>query len=434
MLNKVAALITQIFSTKIAIDLVFSFLSFGVLALSGVLINIVVALTHGAEVLGAFNIVYAFYIVISQFSSLGVHLSTLRHASIFSKRKLTLTKIFWNAIIISLVGGIVCTTFIYATLHLFELLFTSELVSKGINIALLGLLLFPATKVIIFFLNGIRQIKFFSICQSLRYITVAGVVVFVSLSNNPFHFAFFCFFAAEILVIILGISFLLIKKIIGTFAYSKAWFIRHLKFGLASLPTNILSEINTRVDVLLIGLILGEKATGVYSFTAMIFDGFFHLIVLIRINLNPILVKITNSLDFVKFHKTRDLIRLYIWPAFALLFITLAIAYHILVVDLHFFGSDFADGEIVLWILLGGLTLLSPLVPFDQILLVSGHVKHQNIQQFLVAGINVLVGVSLIGLIGISGAALGTILGHTAGLAYMALKVRNIYGWNLAGL
>src|SRR5689334_8318615 len=52
-------------------------LSFAVLGVCGVLINLVIARAYGASVLGVFNQALTIYIFVSQFCAFGIHLSVL---------------------------------------------------------------------------------------------------------------------------------------------------------------------------------------------------------------------------------------------------------------------------------------------------------------------------------------------------------------------
>ena len=62
-------------SSKIKTDLVFNYLSLIVLGGSGVLINLIIAKFAGIEVLGVFNQLFTLYLIVSQFTVLGVQFS-----------------------------------------------------------------------------------------------------------------------------------------------------------------------------------------------------------------------------------------------------------------------------------------------------------------------------------------------------------------------
>ena len=63
---------------------------------------------------------------------------------------------------------------------------------------------------------------------------------------------------------------------------------KHLVFGFRGLGAGMFAEFNSRVDVLVIGFFLEDRAVGIYSFAAMLVDGIYHVLAMIRINFNPI--------------------------------------------------------------------------------------------------------------------------------------------------
>ena len=68
-------------SGKLTRDIGYSLGSFAVLALSGLVINLVITALRDAAALGVFNQSYAIYILVSQLATFGLHYSVLRHAA-----------------------------------------------------------------------------------------------------------------------------------------------------------------------------------------------------------------------------------------------------------------------------------------------------------------------------------------------------------------
>ena len=67
------------------------------------------------------------------------------------------------------------------------------------------------------------------------------------------------------------------------------------RFGNKALTGNFLLDINTRVDVFLLGILLNDRAVGLYSFAATVAEGAMQLPVLLRNNINPVLSKAWNK-------------------------------------------------------------------------------------------------------------------------------------------
>ena len=68
---------------KLSRDIAYTLGSFFVLAISGIVINIVIMGFRDAAALGVFNLAYAVYIMLSQFAVWGLHYSVLRHAAYY---------------------------------------------------------------------------------------------------------------------------------------------------------------------------------------------------------------------------------------------------------------------------------------------------------------------------------------------------------------
>ena len=55
---------------------------------------------------------------------------------------------------------------------------------------------------------------------------------------------------------------------------SKSWLIEHLNFGVKGFLSGALAEVNTRVDVILLGLYTNFTIVGIYTFAATFAEGF----------------------------------------------------------------------------------------------------------------------------------------------------------------
>ena len=79
-------------------------------------------------------------------------------------------------------------------------LFNSAFVGESISYAALGLTLFPLNKVLVAYFNGLREMKVFSLLQSLRFFFVMLFVTIVAISMMPMKYATLGFFFAEAIV------------------------------------------------------------------------------------------------------------------------------------------------------------------------------------------------------------------------------------------
>jgi Na+-driven multidrug efflux pump len=70
-------------------------------------------------------------------------------------------------------------------------------------------------------------------------------------------------------------------------------------------------------------------------------------------------------------------------------------------------------------------------VPFDNLMVVSGHPGYQATQQMLTVIMNALLAALLIPALGIEGAAIGTAAGYTSGIIMLLLLSHRMLGWDL---
>ena len=72
-LLKLIGLQREDLSSKFGQDVIWNVASYGIMAVSGVVINVIIWLVYSPDVLGVFNQVFAVYVIASQFAVAGVH-------------------------------------------------------------------------------------------------------------------------------------------------------------------------------------------------------------------------------------------------------------------------------------------------------------------------------------------------------------------------
>lgn len=415
--------------SKLSQDILWTIGSFAILAASGIFINIVVAYFRGAEALGIFNQAYSVYIVVSQIAAFGVHYSVLRSAAYHDSNREELGSILLSGLVPALLLGILFAGLTLLAEPLFARLLSAP-TAEAISYAALGLALFPANKVAISFLNGLREMKAFALFQALRYIIVAAVVTYVSAVDLPFVYATFCFFIAELVTIVGSLAYVLVRQLTGRWRITRAWSVMHFTFGGKSLAAGMLGEINTRVDILCLGLFLDDAAVGVYSFAAMLIDGLYHLLAMVRVNFNPVLVGAIRDGAWPEAQRLLRQSRRFTPLVMGGLAVGVFVFYW-LVTSYAVPERGLQAGLPSLLILLVGLTVVSAYIPFDNLLLVGGYPAYQTLQQFIAVFTNAALNVALIPLVGLEGSAIGTAASWLTSIVVLTFLVDRFYGWNL---
>lgn len=415
---------------KLGKDIAWTVGSFVVLAASGMLINLAVAFLRPAEDLGIFNLAYAVYIIVSQLAVLGIHYSVLRHAALNHDQPGELGALLGSAILPVLVLGVAAAATIVLAEPWIVRAFDSVRAGQAISNAALGIALFPVSKVLVSFLNGLRHMKAFALLQSGRYIIVAAVAIGYAASEADFTNATLCFFIAEVATLVLAIGYIAAQRLVRNLCAIASWRREHVRFGSRALAAGMFGEINTRVDVICLGLFLSDREVGIYSFVALFLDGMYHLLTMVRVNFNPVL---TVAVGELRWPDAQRLLRLS-WRIVPLIMLVMSVAvfaFFWLLTTQFFPERDFGEGFSALAILLVGLVLVSALVPFDNLLMMSNYPVLQTLQQAFAVLVNVVFNLALIPIWGIEGAAIGTAASLMASVLALSMLSQRFLGWNL---
>jgi O-antigen/teichoic acid export membrane protein len=425
-----ATLIHRWRAHKLTRDIGWTLGSFAMLAASGMVINLVVAGARDAAALGVFNQAYAVYIIASQLATVGLHYSVLRHAALHDAEEHTRGHMFFTAAACALVLGIAAALIVGFGAGLLAHVFDSEATGRAIAWAATGLTLFSLNKVLLAYLNGLRHMRAFSVLQGLRYLVVMVVVCTVAASPWPIERATLGFLVAEAVTMVGAGAYLSHARLARHLHFSREWLGRHMRFGAKGLAAGMFAEFNSRIDVLLIGIFLPDRDVGVYSFAAMMVDGVYHVLAMVRLNFNPVLVGSLRDGDHARAVGLRRQSARFVLPA-TLVMGGLAVAALAVLATWVVPHKGLMEGLPSLLILMCGLSLVSVLVPFDNLLMVSGHPGYQTVQQVITVAANALVAVALLPLLGIAGAACGTAVSYVAGAAALLAFSRRVVGWNL---
>lgn len=415
---------------KLTRDIAYTLGSFAVLAVSGIVINLVVAGVRNAEALGVFNQAYAVYIIASQLATVGLHYSVLRHAALHANDPDARGRLLWTAGAATIVLGAMAAAGIWLMSGWLGEQFDSSTTGRAVGYAATGLLLFPLNKVLLAYLNALRLMRAFSALQAGRYLIVMGVVTAVAVSSYSIEVSTLAFVVAEIVTAAGALGYIAWRRVVGRVAFERAWLATHLAFGAKGLAAGMFAEFNSRIDVLLIGFFLPDREVGIYSFAAMLVDGLYHVLAMVRLNFNPLLVSSLRDADHAQARQLRRQSRRFVLPATALLALAAVVTFWLLA-TLVVPEKGLAEGLMSLVILLVGLVLVSALIPFDNLLMVAGHPGYQTLQQCATVTANVLFAVVLLPRLGIEGAAVGTAMSYLAGVMALLWFARRVVGWNL---
>ena len=379
--------------------------------------------------LGLFNLAYSIYMIVSQVAVWGIHYSVLRFSAVLKPQSARSESMLSTGLLMALAFGVISAFVVFIVAPLFSIVFNSDGLQDAVKYSALGILLFPANKVLLAGLNGMHQMRWYALLQSLRYVLVLAAVAALAFSSLSAATLTLSFSVAE--TITFAFALLAYRKLnLLRWIPSSRWCKRHFSFGSQGLAGGIMVEINARIDIFFIGALLNERAVGIYSFAAMLVDGTQHLLTVIRTNYNPLLAQFVFKRDIAAIRQLYRRGAVKIMLALFLFVSLLLLSYWIFVFWIAP-GKGLQESWVVLAILLCSLWLVSSIVPFDNILLVGGFPNWQAAQYFLVAITNVVICTLLIPSIGILGAAIGTGAAYVVGAGAVVLMSKRLIGVKL---
>jgi O-antigen/teichoic acid export membrane protein len=412
--------------------------AFAFIAIGGAAIHVLLGRFYGAEVLGAFNQALTVYIVCSQLSVLGVHYHVLREVSIATsieaegERRRAIARITVAGLLaiatLSLpiaAGGVIAQTWVAQ-------LFASPGTGAAWFWLALTLPFFSANKILFAAINGLERLRTLAVLNASRYVVLAlALGVFVSSGLNPFYLTSI-FLVSELLLFLIGLAVL--ADMLSAWRLDDRWrslIARNLSFGARSFMSGAFAELNTRVDILVIGMFMSDRAAGIYSIAALIYEGISQIGVALRNIVNPRIARGIEEGD-------HDGLRRYLLKLGLLTSGLVAVASIIAVAGFPFFvdivlgDSSFDLGFTALVILLSGLTLTAGFLLLDFLPVLAGRPVMQSAFKGGAVAVNVALNLALVPLMGIEGAALGTCLALLISAVlligishrYLGLKIR----------
>ncbi|MBM10082.1 MAG: hypothetical protein CMF69_11015 [Magnetovibrio sp.] len=392
---------------KLLGDTAWNYGAFAALAFSGIILNLFITVYFGTEALGQFNQIYAVYIVTAQLAVFGVHESVQKYVAEHADNTGFQRNLSNTAFVLAGVIGVTFAICIWLVADIIGNFIESESVGKGLVFVAPGLGLFAINKISLAVLNGQRRMKAFAIIQGLRMLSVLAFAFFTAYKGWPAYVIGASFSVAEI--IILGPLLALVKPFRHSFNRwedGALWIKRHLVFGAKALPNGFLAESYIRIDVLILAILVDDRAIGIYSFASMFIEGLYQVPVVIRTVINPVLVRLVAGKDKMALGRFSRRIML----LSVIIFIIVAALVHLIVPNLApFFPQGLVlEAVPILTTLTLGLVIYAAFVPLDFIIMQAGHPGKQSI----LMTINILISVSLnfwlIPIFGIEGAAMAT--------------------------
>lgn len=390
-------------------DVMLNMASLAVTGVTGILINALISRCFGEAALGVFNVVFACYVVVTQVAVLGLHTSVLKAIASHGDDRRTAASILAAALVPTVALALPCSIIFWLAGPLVSDIVKSPDVARGMMWAAPGIFLFAINKVLINAVNGLQWMKWYAVLNLLRAIGLAGTLACLAYYHTAPATLAFILTGAESLVFLASLIPLITRSHLS---YSpdiaRSWIWPHLSFGVRSAGAGFLVELNSRIDVLMLAPFVSDRIVGVYSLAAILAEGFYQLLAVLRNNYNPILARLLHQGDTETLKKT---VRKGKWTAYAMFAIVAVVAIALYPLAVRLMAGPHADidnGWPVFSIIMIGMALGAGYLPFSGILLQANRPGLHTIMMITVVLFAIASNAIAIPLFGLTGAAVAT--------------------------
>jgi stage V sporulation protein B len=352
-------------------DVVWNLVPVVLLGVVGLGLNFIIGGWWGPAALGSFNLVTTVFFALAVIGACGLQYSVLRSVAEKPDDRDRVAAVVVGALIPNVVLAALAAVAFVAIRHPVGALLDSEAVAEGMLWAAPGLFCFSVNKVLLGVVNGLRRMRAFAIYTSLRYLLIAAGLVLARFENVAAdHLAvIWTFTEGALLLALLG-------ELLATVSLRRrngwmTWARHHLAYGVRGVTATLAAEINSKLDVWMLGIALPDAQVGIYSLAAALNEGVIQLGVVLQNNFNPVIARhlADGRTDEVEALAGRT--RRWFVPAMFGVCLVAALLYPV-VIPWLIGNHAFADGAVPFAILMAGIALASPYLPFQQMLLMAG--------------------------------------------------------------
>lgn len=410
-------------------DIGWNLVSVFLLGAVGLGLNFLIGGWWGAEALGSFTLVTIPFFAFAVAGACGLQYAALRAVAEQPDDRPRVAAVTVGALVPGLVlAALVTILFILLRGPMGDLL-ESPAVTAGVLYAAPGLFCFAVNKIILGVTNGLRRMRAYAMYTSLRYTLIAvGLVLARVLELRAEQLPVIWTIAeCSLFVVLLVELFSTVDVLRGFSGDWRRWAREHLDFGTRGVLATLASEVNSKIDVWLLGVALPDSRVGIYSLASALYEGAMQIAVVLQNNLNPIIAKSLAEGDRSAVEALSRRVRKWFVPAMVAMCGIAAFCYPFLIPQL--LGDPaFADGAPVFGIMMAGLALASPWLPVNQFLLMASRPGWYTVSISIVLATNFVGNLALIPLFEVRGAAVATATSMVVSALLVFVMSRRIVG------
>jgi O-antigen/teichoic acid export membrane protein len=396
------------------------------LVVAGLGLNVAIGRLYGPEDLGVFNICFAAFIFLSQVGTFGTQFSILQAVSEHFQTDRETSSLAINAGFIVVLMATTLTTLVglLATPLLVEL-YKAESTRLAWLCLLPGLWAFSVNKYLFGVINGAQMMKTFAVLQALRYAFILASLAGLYLLKAEGKWLTLVLTFGEI--VLLPILVWAATKAVGAWRFSKLaqWPNWHVSFGARAFLSGAILELNTRIDVLIVGALIGATQAGIYSVALLVAEGVGQFLFVIRNVINPRISEFLAKGDEVGLTKLSKMVAALAWPAMTVICIVAWFVFPYFI-DIAMGGGAYHQGATALAILLVGVVVATPGQIMGMILALAKRPGMHTIMVSCVLATNAILNFVLVPKFGINGSAMATATAYIVGAILVSLAARHI--------
>ena len=224
--------------------------------------------------------------------------------------------------------------------------------------------------------------------------------------------------------------FQIAKKTLGDWHYLRKMFNRHLQYGRKGFLGSTLLDLNTRLDIILLGLISGTRSVGVYSIASLFAEGLYQAAMVPRYSYDPVVTSLFIQNKISELQETIAKAKRQIYFVAIPLIVLSNFLYPFITEFL--FTKELADESWPVFLILSlGVGLSAGYIPFTNILQQSGFPARQSLLLVGMTITNLSLNVALIPFFDVKGAALATSLSWVSIVFFLRKLSRKSLGFKV---
>jgi O-antigen/teichoic acid export membrane protein len=410
-------------------DVVWNLVPVVLLAVVGLGLNFLVGRWWGADALGSFNQVTPAFFTLAVLGAGGLQYAVLR-AIAEAPDDSRVPAVVVGALVPGVAFAALVALACVLLAHPIGRLVDSDAVATGMRWVAPGVFCFAVNKILLGVVNGLRRMRAFAIYTSLRYILIATGLVVARVADLPAaQLAVLWTFAEGALLVVLVVELVATVRLRNCGGWMR-WARDHVAFGSRGLLATVAYEINSKLDVWMLGIALPDKAVGIYALASSLYEGATQLGVVVQNNLNPILARDLAAGRHAEVESMISRTRRWFVPMMIASVVLGAVLFPFVI---PFLVGDpaFRAGAAPFAILVAGLAINSRWLPFNQTLLMASRPGWHTAYIAGMIAIAFTGDYLLIPILQLEGAAIATAFAQVASAGLLVALVRKHVGVRL---